>query len=124
MTRNHSRMLHLWETQGGACHWCGRPMYRDGDCPGGPRSPWYGSVEHLLRRGEPGYREGVAAAHIYCNALREILSSEEFAAYVQGEEFAALYQRTFGRRRTMASPKLKGVIRQIARSDRTRRERR
>ena len=115
MTRAHTRMLRLWETQGGRCHWCGLPMHRDGDCPGGVLSPWYGSLEHLCRRGEPDYDDVVAAAHVFCNELREALNPADFITLVHSASFCGFYQNTIGRPVTMRQRVVRTMIRRFAR---------
>jgi len=117
MTSAHRRAVRHAEEQAGLCHWCGRPMRLAPFRPGGAPEPWSVSLEHLRSKGDPMYHRDTAAAHVLCNVLRGVLPPPEFIAYVHSAEFGALYRRTFGRRRSMASPKLKGVIRQIARRE-------
>lgn len=118
MTRNHARMLRLWEMQHGACHWCGRQMYCDGGCPGGVGSPWYGSLEHLVARSDRDYHERVVAAHVLCNEIREALTQEDFMHYVGSAAFCGFYSRTFNRPITMRKRTVRTRIRALVRHQR------
>ena len=115
MTSAHRRALQHAEEQQGLCFWCSRPMHVSLSRPDGGPEPWYLSLEHLRKKGDPEYAEATVAAHVLCNVLREVLAPSEFSTYVHSVVFEVLYQRTFERRRvTMRSRAIKSVVRKIA----------
>ena len=110
--------MRLFDIQGGACHWCGRQMYRDRDCLGGSQAIWYRSIEHLRPRNDPEYRQAKVAAHLLCNAVRNMVSHRRFVEFVNSARFAALYAHTFGTAKwTMRTRAVRHMVRQLARAE-------
>lgn len=81
-------------------------------------SPWYGTVDHLLQRGDPEYRSETVAAHLICNLLREAVDHDGFTTYIRGRAFKRLHSRTFGTTAiTMRKRALKALVRGLVRAN-------